>query len=269
MAELIKRPAKKLGVVSTIVRTHTFVFGQPLALAKTAAIPFIAILATVYAFELLLDVEIDSATYFVMILIQALLIIPFLTKWHRIILLGSDVETPSVRFEVGKREVKYFCYSLALYSVLAVNLAIVGIAAFAVDTLQPVASPIISGDALLYAALALGTGASFYIFSRFCFVLPTTAIGWANGPRVSWAQTAENGIRLTFVFIAVLLLWFVAYFFIEEAFNDMSGIFSSVIGALVLNVLDFCMSALMATASTLAYLELVASTNENGIDSRV
>ncbi len=132
----------------------------------------------------------------------------FAVAWHRLILIGPENAAPTFVPSLTSRNWRFLIYLAILESLLLIG------PIFSAEILMPDDNAvdtetaeydsdvqILLSDLPLYVAITLAVlllSAPFvYIWVRFSFVFPATAVDHTHGFRRSWRETRSHGLRLT------------------------------------------------------------------------
>lgn len=159
----------------------------------------------------------EFAASLVLVLVSAVVTAMLAIATHRLVLLGSDGVAQDAPFALGKREVRFVLYEIALYLCAAAALLCVGL----IVSLFALAVPPGAVSLLMLIGLPLG----MVIVVRLSFVLPAVALDKEVSLAVAWKQS--RGWLLSYsiaVFLAmcviflplVLPLFAVMSFFLES-----------------------------------------------------
>ena len=193
--------------------------------------PFaVTALAAFGAVEIVPHVGVGLATL-AYTLVALIVVIPVITAWHRMILLGSDNPEARVTYRIGAAEWAYFRGATLLYGLGYV----IGL------LVEQLYGPLIGGP-LLWAArtggdvgdliAAYGPGAVHWVavalivgflVARFFLVLPAAAIGMPFGFSQSASATRGQGPRLIMAYLLASLPAFALAFFFDTPQAVLAG----------------------------------------------
>lgn len=193
--------------------------------------PFAATaLAAFGAVELVPLVGVDIATLGYT-LVALVVVVPVITAWHRMILLGSDNPEARVTYRIGSAEWTYFKGAALLYGLGYV----IGL------LVEQIYGPLLGGPLLWAAregldfgdiiarygqagvhwiAVALIVG---FLVARFFLVLPAAAIGMPFSFSQSATATRGQGIRLVLAYLLASLPAFILAFLFDSPQTVLSG----------------------------------------------
>ncbi len=160
------------------------------------------------------------------------------TTTHRLVLLGKD-SVPQYGFGVWtRREVLFACYMIGLNLLFVVPFTMIAILVIALIGVS-IELPILGSFGLF--ALAVGLPI-LVLISRFCLVLPATAVDDPIRLSGSWRLTAGNGMTVFFLYcilpIGLVLPSFVLLYYQHEAAYLLASLLGSaglVVGIMVLS----------------------------------
>lgn len=193
--------------------------------------PFAATaLAAFCAVELVPIVGVDIATLGYT-LVALVVVVPVITAWHRMILLGSDNPEARVTYRIGSAEWAYFKGAALLYGLGYV----IGL------LVEQIYGPLVGGPLLWAAREGLDVGDVIarygqagvhwvavalivgFLVARFFLVLPAAAIGMPFGFSQSAAATRGQGVRLVLAYLLASLPAFVLAFLFDSPQTVLSG----------------------------------------------
>lgn len=193
--------------------------------------PFAATaLAAFGAVELVPFVGVDIATLGYT-LVALIVVVPVITAWHRMILLGSDNPEARVTYRIGNAEWAYFKGAALLYGLGYV----IGL------LVEQIYGPLIGGPLLWAAREGLDVGDVIarygqagvhwiavalivgFLVARFFLVLPAAAIGMPFGFSQSATATRGQGIRLVLAYLLASLPAFILAFLFDSPQTVLSG----------------------------------------------
>lgn len=174
---------------------------------------------------------------------------------HRLVLLGADGSQQSAPLVLGKREVRFVLYEIALYLCALVPVAVVGLL---VGLVALAASP----GALSLLMLA-GVPLAMMVVMRLSFVLPAVALDKETSLAVAWAQSRGWFLSYSIAILSAMLLLFLPialiFFIAISFFAESAGL---------LFVLDMLFSVVacvgvwvMATVLSVSYGHAVSHSN--------
>ena len=189
-------------------------------------------------------------------------IVPFLVAWHRFTFDVAERRMPQATLAVGRTELVYFGWLLALGVAMGILYAIGG------AILGVILGPLLLADgglgtvvfSLVLTVLVLP--AVLYLSMRVAFVFPELALGRRTDPMQSWRQTAQDHVELWLLGLAVILPMVVIGIVIG-AIGVGLGYIPGVGGILVIILQVVSMAvyiaflAAFASALTLAYKQVV------------
>ncbi|MDF1736132.1 MAG: hypothetical protein P1U37_12655 [Minwuia sp.] len=164
-------------------------------------------------------------------LVALIVVVPVITAWHRMILLGSDNPEARATYRIGSAEWSYFKGAAALYGLGYV----IGL------LVEQIYGPLIGGPLLWAAREGLDVGgiiASYgqaavhwtavalivgILVARFFLVLPAAAIGMPFGFSQSATATRGQGARLVLAYLLASLPAFVLAFLFDSPQTVLSG----------------------------------------------
>jgi len=208
---------RKLPVWRTVKAAYLVLFHNPKLAIKLSLIPMalaiLPLLIEAYLWsgmtleELVQTQEAEGRAFFFLVwvlpIIQFLSMVPMITAWHRLVLLGHDHPEARIRYSISRTEWSYlgkgilFTLVLGLFMVVAIVIPTVIGAAF--------------GSALQGAHIAIVFLALFAMLPVYAFifrvspVFPAAAIGEPLGFRESWRLTRGNTWRIFTTFILAAL----------------------------------------------------------------
>ena len=144
-------------------------------------------------------------------LISALAVIPMITAWHRLVLLGHGHSDARLSYSVDRTEWTYllklilyflvvFLISLALFFAMFVGLS-------GIEVLTQSSSSYFGTITVVGISVLMIAGYIYYVglVLRLCMVFPAAAIGAQLGFAEAWRLTRGNTWRLVAVFLVVLI----------------------------------------------------------------
>ncbi len=221
-------------------------------LVKFGWIPFAAILAIdLICYGLLREDVSSGVTGGLMAISHFVLFTPFSVAWTKLAIRGRQAVAKHPQFSYSRTQLLYLLASAVMMAAL---LVLVGIPYVVLRYGQ---RNFDNQIALLgEAATMLGLGVYVIGYVRLAFVFPAIAIGRYAGIRDAWKQTAGNIERLA----AILVLAFLPYGFIRQAFEWYMGYHPPGVVAAFRGCIDMLLIALATTAlagPALAYKALV------------
>jgi hypothetical protein len=131
-------------------------------------------------------------------LVSLAAIVPFLVAWTRFTFDVSDGRMPDVSLAVGKTELVYFGWLIALGVAIGIVYAI---ASVLLVPLAAVGGVVLIGLVMLFVILP----GVLYLSMRFAFVFPEVALERRTDPLQSWRQTAKDHVELWLLGLAVIV----------------------------------------------------------------
>lgn|GEM_PF-2708453 len=193
--------------------------------------PFAATaLAAFGAVELVPVIGVDIATLGYT-LVALIVVVPVITAWHRMILLGSDNPEARVTYRIGSAEWAYLKGAALLYGLGYV----IGL------LVEQIYGPLIGGPLLWVAREGLDVGDVIarygqagvhwiavvlivgFLVARFFLVLPAAAIGMPFSFSQSAAATRGQGVRLVLAYLLASLPAFILAFLFDSPQTVLSG----------------------------------------------
>lgn len=193
--------------------------------------PFAATaLAAFGAVELVPVIGVDIATLGYT-LVALVVVVPVITAWHRMILLGSDNPEARVNYRVGGAEWAYLKGAALLYGLGYV----IGL------VVEQIYGPLLGGPLLWAAREGLDVGDVIarygqagvhwiavalivgFLVARFFLVLPAAAIGMPFSFSQSAAATRGQGVRLVLAYLLASLPAFILAFLFDSPQTVLSG----------------------------------------------
>ena len=163
----------------------------------------------------------------VLLILQLLIYTAMAVAWHRVTLLGYNADSGLFRVGLGPRELRFLGYSLLIYPLVAVAVALTLLAGA-------------GGTAL---AILVGIAAyvvCIYLILRCSLVLPATAADHPTSLKLSWQQTEGNAGQMFLIGLVIaaafLVTLFVVSFVIGLVFGVVTGGLGTV-GSIVLQLL--------------------------------
>lgn len=236
----------KLPVWITVAESYRFVFTNLGALAKVAALPVLIAVLILTALFLFADTLGEGPGFLITTVVLILILIPFLTKWHRITLIGLDTEVARIALKVGRREGKFLLYGIIII-VLAMLLLVVPLLVF-----WQIGASAAGAIAFLPFIAAL-----FYLTSRFSLVFPGSALGRDTGLGLSWSQTTGNGWRLLGVFFVAEIPWRAAEIILDALIGGSESPAALIFLSAVYIAEVFISVAILASCLSFSYLHIV------------
>ena len=150
------------------------------------------------------------ALFYAATLVSSVAIIPMITAWHRLVILGHDHSNARLRYSIARSEwryllklVMYFTIVLLLSIALIFGVFAAGAALSVLLATNSFGSTIASTGLIVGSVLLYG----YYIglILRLCMVFPAAAVGTKLSFRDSWRLSKGNTWRLFFTFMIVLL----------------------------------------------------------------
>ncbi|MEQ8665311.1 MAG: hypothetical protein RIC16_06270 [Rhodospirillales bacterium] len=221
---------RRLPVWRTVMASYLALIRNAGLALKLAAIPFgLSIAHNAYSLyatdgaapeELAAGVDPDPFSAIVVLALAiagALAVIPTITAWHRLVLLGHGDGGSRLRYVVGNTEWLYFGKLILFYIIVFLAAAALTVGTFAaVFTLERIAGENVIAGLSLVVALLLVWAFFVGLMLRLSLVFPAAAIGDRFTFRASWRHTQGNTWRLigahVLAIIPVAVLTFVITF---------------------------------------------------------
>lgn len=205
---------RKLPVWRTVKAAYLVIFYNPKFAIKLAAVPFVLstaeILIVFHLWGGMTEEQITQTTeangivpLFVALLsfIAGLAVIPMITAWHRLVLLGKDHPDARILYSIGRTEWGYIWklilfMALCLLAMIPPTLIIFGF----ISSGGQIAAHYIIVFVVLFLVLPL-----YAIIFRLSLVFPSAAIGVPLGFGESWRLTRKNTWRIIFAIVLSVL----------------------------------------------------------------
>ena len=254
-------PSNKIETKLPILKTAGAAFATPYRLRKhllkAISLPFVISVALARTLGPETDV---GLVWVVQILLDLIPYTMFAVAWHRLILVGPENAAPTFVPSLTSRSWQFLTYLAILQSFLLIG------PIFSADMLMPDDNAINTetvefdfdvriflSELPLYVAVTLAVSllsAPFvYLWVRFSFVFPATAVDHTHGFHRSWRETRSHGLRLTVLTYLVstpaLTAWLIWYLFIPAECPEISTI-----AVAVSDSVSFCL-AINSFAGTL------------------
>jgi|GEM_PF-2413792 len=232
------QPPQKLPVWRTVKAAYLVIFFNPKLALKLAVVPLVlmlasgAITASLFAGQSVTELT-ETGRFHVIGLGSSLIIylsmIPTITAWHRLVLLGHGNPDARISYSIQSTEWAYL-WKMVLFVLLIIVLSIPMILGTSVvGGIVAVASRG-SGqslDAQVIIIIVAAVAANVFVYGlalRFNLVFPSAAIGAPMGFRDSWRRTRGNTWRLIFIALITVIPFYLVPFGIGLAFTDFQRI---------------------------------------------
>ena len=207
------RPAAKVGVAELVVRSWMMLLRHLDVFVMLMWRPFAVSVAAAYGAIELSGPAGPRPAAMLFTAVSLIAVIPVITAWHRMILLGADNPDAHVSYRLGRAEWSYLKAAVLLYGLGYV----VGLA---VNALY---GPLLGGGALWLVAQGVDPGGLItawgalavkwlsialilgFLVARFFLVLPARAVGRDLSYGESAIVTRGNGVRLVAAYVLASL----------------------------------------------------------------
>ncbi|MDJ0951615.1 MAG: hypothetical protein QNJ94_22110 [Alphaproteobacteria bacterium] len=244
----------KLPIWQTVRDAYRLVFGHFGGMWKAALIPtslYVVLLGLIGYHQVATaeSADADGAEANVLLLVAVLaaivVLVPFLSQWHRVSLLGPEREPPRIRFRFGVRELRFLGHCLLL---ILIGCTIV---------LLPLLALVMSGGGEF--AFIVGVGLALvmlYVIARLGLMLPATAMDRRTGLVDAWTRSKGNGVRIAVALFLAELPWRILNTIVETIAEQTGTVGLSLLYATVTVFTTIIGLAILASVLAVAYKTL-------------
>jgi hypothetical protein len=233
---------KRLPVLRIIKHAFSISWEKKLYLLRTLIVPYF-LLISLGSIQPYMGSKLRILTGFSTMILSSLVYAVFVVSCHRLILLG-DSSIP--RFGIiipGKREIRFWGWTIGLSILAAI---ILGVPMLIIFLLNFIPKKIVI---ILFSILG------FYLFARWSLIFPAVAVDKRPYLQWPWIQSRGNGLRIFIIFIIPSLpIYSMNYFIKNESFLLLNG---------AVLFLTFVFTVIGIILISLSYKELCMQSDNN------